>query len=165
MKIRREAPRAVNTAVFSRNHGKYLKDAEALCKQSPGTMVTFRAESRWVSAADALSELKSIPIYFAVVGGPAEVEYTATLCTIKVDPSRSDPKTQEMLRHSLPGREHEGLWETDRKKGRVQTLYVIRDCRRLGRPFPIRRLTKVRGGRLNSGYRYSYSLVHRVALS
>lgn len=163
MSAPREASGA-NTAVFSRNHRKYLGAAVAISKRSAAAMVTFRAETRWVSASRALSRAGIIPIYFAAVGGPARVEYAATLCEAEVDPRRNSPKVREMLQHSLPGREHEGLWETDRKKGRVQTLYVIRDCRRVERPFPIHRLTKVRGGRLNSNYRYSYSLVHPIAL-
>lgn len=165
MNSRRESREGKDTAVFSRNHRKYLVAAAARSARSAGARVTFRAETRWVSASRALQQAESIPIYFAVVGRPPRVEYAATLCEVQLNPRRSAKRTQEILRHSLPASANEGLWETSRRKGPVQTLYVIRNCRRLKRPFPISRLMKVRGGsRLSSGYRYSYSLVRQVGV-
>lgn len=165
MKSRRQSRDRQGTAVFSRNHRKYLVAAAARSARSAETRVTFRAETRWVSASRALQQAESIPIYFAVVGGPARVEYAATLCEVQLDPRKNAKRTQDILRYSLPASENEGLWETSRRKGPVQTLYVVRDCRRLKRPFPMNRLIKARGGaRLSSGYRYSYSVVRAVGV-
>lgn len=152
-----------NAAVFSRNHGKYLAAAAARSARAPGRRVTFRAETKWVSASRALRTAESIPIYFAVVGGPARVEYVATLCKVVLDPRKSARETQDILRHSLLASANEGLWETSRTKGPVRTLYVITNCKRLNRSFPITRLRKVANGApLSSHYRYSYSVVRPV---
>lgn len=157
-----ESRDGTDTAIFSRNHRKYLVAAAG---RHSGATTPFRAETRWVSARSALRRTESVPIYFAVVGGPPRIAYVARLCEVVLDPRRSSKRTQQLLRRSLRASATEGLWETARRKGRVQTLYVIRDCKRLKHPFPISRLKKLRdGARLSKGYRYSYSLVHPVVL-
>lgn len=163
MKTRRRSRDGQGAAVFSRNHQEYLADAAASSARAPQTRVTFRAETKWVSASRALDRAESIPIYFAVVGGQARVEYVATLCEVLLNPRKAVRQTQELLRHSLPASVKEGLWEASRTKGPVRTLYVITNCKRLNRPFPVTRLMKISNGSpLSSGYRYSYSLVRPV---
>jgi hypothetical protein len=158
MKIRRRSPSPDGMAVFSRNFDKYL-DAAARARGP----VTFRGEKRWVTAAHALKRAESIPIYFAVVDGPPQVRYTATLREVLVDPRRAASDTKRLLAHSLAATAKEGLWETAKRRGPVRTLYLISDCIRLNRPFPIARLMKARDGTpLSAGYRYSYALVRPV---
>lgn len=148
-------------AIFSRNHRKYLETAVRSAR-APATRVAFRAATTWVSASRALDRAESIPIYFAVVGGGARVEYGATLEEVLLRPRKGAKKTQEILRHSLPASANEGLWEG--KKSPVRTLYVITNCKRLSRPFPLTHLKKVSDGSpLSSGFRYSYSVVRPVA--
>ena len=107
-------------AIFSRNHRKYL---DAAIRVSPDKKrVTFRAETRWVSAARALRTSDSVPVYFAVVGGPARVEYAASLSEVLLDPRKGAARTQAALSNSLQLTRGEGLWETSRTKGRVRTL-------------------------------------------
>ena len=162
MKIHRRAAAPDGTAVFSRHHEKYLTAATRASRKR----VTFRAEKRWVTAARALTRNDSIPIYFAVVDGPPQVRYTAKLREVLVDPRGGAKDTRRLLAHSLPATAKEGLWETSKRKGPVRTLYLISDCKRLSRPFPITRLTKTSSRTsLSAGYRYSYALVRPVERS
>ena len=68
-----------------------------------------------------------IPIYFAVVDSGPTIEYEAELVDVQLDPAPSDPKTQELLKHSGETTKPEGLW-----KETAETLYLVRGCRKLG---------------------------------
>ena len=158
MKVQRRPAAPNGIAVFSRNFEKYLVAARA--SRRP---VTFRGEKRWVTAERTLKRAESIPIYFAVVDGPPQVRYTAKLREALVDHRSGARDTERLLAQSLPATAKEGLWETAKRRGRVRTLYVITDCKRLTRPFSITRLVKAHdGSSLSSGYRYSYALVRPV---
>jgi hypothetical protein len=53
--------------------------------------------------------------------------YEAELVDVQLDPAPSDPKTQELLKHSGETTKPEGLW-----KETAETLYLVRGCRKLG---------------------------------
>lgn len=142
------------TAIFARNHFDYLEKAAK--RERP---VTFRARSKWVSALRALEQFRTVPIYFAVIDGGPQVEFTGLLEDVLLDPSRSARKTKQLLAGCVEGTETEKLWD-----GSVRTLYVINACTRLQRPFPMGALKKISDGApLSADFKYSYALVHEQA--
>jgi hypothetical protein len=144
--------------VFTRNHRRHLDEAAALCATDPERRITFRSTKRWVAAARAVAFGAIVPVYVAVVGGSG-VEYEAELADIQLDPSDGDPLTKQLLALDTISTKGEKLWPA-RSKGRrgVSTLYVLKDVRSVT-PFPLSKLAKARGGRLDDDYRYSYALV------
>jgi len=144
--------------VFTRNHRRHLHEAAALCATDPERRITFRYAKRWVAAARAVVFGAIVPVYVAVVGGSG-VEYEAELVDIQLDPSDGDPLTKQLLALDTISTKADKLWPArTRKRGGVSTLYVLKGVRSVS-PFPISKLTKARGGRLDDDYRYSYALV------
>ncbi len=145
-------------AVFARNHRRHLDEAVALCRADLNRQITFRASSTWASAARAVANGTAVPIYIAAVGSPGAVGYVAELIEVQTHPHRGDPTTERLLKWYTNSTKDEGLWEKYDK--RVETLYTIRKCRRLQRPFPMSRLVKASDGTVMSAdFRYSYALV------
>lgn len=137
-------------AVFARNYGVHLEGAAALPAEQ---LATFRSQTRWVSAAKAVAEEGSIPIYFAS-GDGSEVRYQADLVAVRIDPEPGD----ELLQHSVASTEGEELWDN-----KVRTLYAIKGCRPVEPPFPMTRLIKVSDGLpIDPNFRRSYVNVFEV---
>lgn len=148
--------RTPRIAVFSRNHSKFLESAERVSSQHPERLITFRASTSWKSALLALKYRSSLPVYFVPVGQGKDVQYEATLHTVLLHPRAGDEETEKLLAFSLEETRHEGLW-----KGEVNTLYVIRQCRKLPKPFPMTALVKVSDDQpISERYGYSYSMVY-----
>ena len=145
-------------AVFARNHRRHLDEAVALCRADSNRQITFRASSTWISAERSVTNGPAVPIYIAAVGGPGAVEYVAELVEVQTHPHRGEPTTERLLKLHTNSTKDEGLWEQYDK--RVATLYSIRKCRRLQRPFPMSRLVKASDGTpMSAEFRYSYALV------
>ena len=106
--------------MFARNHERHLQEAS----QAAGSDHTAL---RWVTAAKIVAKHGPISIYFAVVDSGPTIEYEAELVDVQLDPAPSDPKTQELLKHSGETTKPEGLW-----KETAETLYLVRGCRKLG---------------------------------
>lgn len=152
-----------SSAVFSRNHPPYLKQALSIGADDPSQLITFRSRQRWVSAAQSVKWAGARPIYFATIGKDMRLTHRAWLQHVVLRPRLADPETEWALSYSLRG--HDGtyaekLWSA---KNRVLTLYLISGCER----FPRRRfatsLLKLSDNhRLSADYRYSYSLVREL---
>jgi hypothetical protein len=149
--------RAPDLAVFCRNHPDYLAEAARIGEEDSVRRITFRASTRWASAAVALRLYGPRPIYFASIRGGPEVVYVADLVDLELDPAAHAQRTQELLAHSLNETKGEGLWE-----GGVKTLYIIRGCR--PRPgTPVEDLRKISDGQpISRSFKYSYALVHAL---
>lgn len=140
-----------DVAVFTRNHRFYLEHAA----QYPKQLHTFRSELRWTSAFEAVKYHGYIKMYSAVIEGDNLVEYQANLLRVKLDPDKSELETQNMLSCSVMGTETEGLWNKS-----VKTLYMIRDCCKLLRPFSISELSKIEDNTpISSKHTNGYSIV------
>jgi len=151
-KIRRN-PRV---AVFSRNHPEYLRSAAEVSSHHPEKLITFRASTSWKAVQTALKYRASLPVYFVPIGQENLVSYEATLHTVLLNPRQNDEDTKKLLAFCLPETSGEGLWE-----GEVNTLYVIRQCRKLSDPFPMTALVKVSDDEpISERYGYSYSVVY-----
>jgi hypothetical protein len=147
------------TAVFSRNHRQWLEDAVNIGARNPSAPIVFRSRARWATAARELARVQTLPIYFAPVGGTGKVEYVADLCDVLLDPIKGSAEARKWLTKVLQGTRAEQLWVPP-----ANTLYEIRDCRKLKRPFQMTRLVKVSDAKpLSADYGYSYSIVERVA--
>lgn len=148
--------------VFTRNHREYLTEAMALWQDDPCRPITFRAASKWASAARAVNDGASLPTYISAIGSSATVEYAADLCAVHIDPRPGDPKAEALLGHCLPSTAGEDLWQEYGK--RVRTLYVLMNGRRLADPFPVSELRKVSDGEgISPEYKYSYAVVSPLA--
>lgn len=149
-----------DVAVFTRNHRAYVEDAARLSAKSPDEMIVFRAWTKWLTASRELPSGGSLPIYMATVGGNGDVEYEAELCDVQLKPRRGNAKTERLLARVLKSTKNEGLWERS-ENGIAKTLYAIRRCRKLPKPFPMTSLVKVSDGeRISADYGYSYCVVH-----
>ena len=147
----------VRPAVFARNHEHYLAEAAEIGPTEP---VTFRSATHWAGAAAALEDHNTIPVYFAVVGEGPLVRFTAELVAIRLNPQALDPDTEKFLGFSLHSTIEEGLWES--YESSVNTLYMVRRCRRLDPPFPMTELVKVSNDEpIAPNYGYSYSVVYQ----
>ena len=113
--------------MFARNHERRLQEASQAAGSDHTALRTFRSRKRWVTAAKIVAKHGPIPIYFAVVDSGPTIEYEAELVDVQLDPAPSDPKTQELLKHSGETTKPEGLW-----KETAETLYLVRGCRKLG---------------------------------
>ena len=154
------AAKDADLAVFTRNHGHYLREAAEVCAQDKSRKIFFRARSKWSSADRYIAERGPTEIYMSPVGGNGIVEYVATLCEVMLDPSKTQPRVQELLSLSLESTKEEGLWDQYGKP--VKTLYVISDCRKLATPFPMTDLVKINDNKpIEDNFGYSYCLVHR----
>jgi len=154
-KIRRNP----KVAVFSRNHPEYLSSAAEVSTQHPEKLITFRASTSWKSAQTALKYRGSLPVYFVPIGQENLVKYEATLHTVLLNPKQGEEDTEKLLAFCLPETSAEGLW-----KGEVNTLYVIRQCRKLPNPFPMTALVKVSDDEpISERYGYSYSVVYEYS--
>ena len=162
VELRERSRRYERFAVFSRNHESYLQKAARIAARHPDRLITFRSRLVWVTAAEALRWNSPRPIYFGLVDGGGRVEYSALLHRVILRPRPGSKSTQEALAMCLKGRSgtrHEGLWEEEGRR-RVKTLYIVSNCRRISRPFPIGHLVKVSDGKpIDDTYRYSYALV------
>jgi len=157
MKRRRDRQ---DVAVFTRNHRKYLDEAANASAKEPNVPIVFRARSKWATALRKVPAGGSLPIYMAAIGGTGEIEYGAELCDGRLEPSRGDPKTEALLASVLKSTKDEGLWEKSGKT--AETLYAIRRCRKLHKPFPITNLVKLSDGQpISANYGYSYAIVSR----
>lgn len=157
-KIRRNP----DIAVFSRNYPEYLEVASKIAIEQPERLITFRAVRTWKSAQIALNYHSTLPIYFACVRGKGIVEYEAVLCTIYLNPKRGDRDTERLLALCLNETKNEGLWE--KYKQTVHTLYVIRKCKKIEKPFPMTTLIKIRNDKpMSKNYGYSYSIVYKYS--
>ena len=125
-------------AVFSRHHKRHLE--EACAATTLGVLRIFRSRGRWVTAARVVSREGHIPIYFAVTDGTPRVRYEAELVEVHLDPNFNEPQMRALLRHrgSTTAGEH---WDDT-----VETVYVIRGCRKLSAPFPQNELIKLTVG-------------------
>jgi hypothetical protein len=151
--------RLESVAVFARNHREYLDEAAS---RDPSVTTVFRAKAAWTTAERAVSKAGSIPIYLAAVGGAGKVEYAAELCGVLLDPVKGAPETDKWLSRVLPSTASEGLWEEDDRP--VITLYAIRACRKLKKPFPMTKLVKLSDRKpISANYGYSYSVVRAIA--
>ena len=141
-----------NIAVFARNWPKYLKEAAALTGQDRDSRRTYQSKQRWVSAAAALSAVGPRVIYFAEIEGGPEITHIAELVEVLVDPTPRNRATIRLLadRGLTKG---ESLWG--------KTLYSVRRCRKLDKPFSMSKLQLANDERrrLSRDYRYSYALV------
>ena len=150
-----------NTAIFCRNHRRYLERAAEISVDEPSRAITFRATTVWKSGKDAVDVHGPRKMYIAPVGGEGLVEYEATLEKVLLHPERGARATEELLDASLPEIRDEGLWEGEQKP--VRTLFAISHCRRLARPFPYTELRKLSDGLpIHKNYGYSYSLVQEI---
>ena len=140
-------------AVFTRNHPEYIEEAEEIGKGNPAKPITFRADKSWVSAASYLEMRAPCDLYIVRIDGDGSVEFVADLHEVHLNPKIGEPKTEELLKHVLPSTKDEGLWGN--------TLYVIKNCRKLPRSFPQTELIKVKDRKpLSKDYKYSYSIVY-----
>jgi hypothetical protein len=142
MKKRRLQVPETELAVFARNHVQHFEEAcEASSASGASTELrVFRSDKGWVTAARVVSHHGSVPIYFAVVDAGSTVRYEAELVEVHLNPSRTDPKTKELLKHRGKTTALEPLDDG------VETLYVVRGCRRLDDAFPQTELIKFKGG-------------------
>ena len=156
--------KTTDLAVFVRNHQVFLKAAVERNKVNPSRLTTFRARSIWKAALEALQIHKTIPVYFAPVGGKGNVEYIATLHHIKLHPERDDAETEKYLSFAITDAEakgagEEGLWEKGGNMAR--TLYTITHCEQISY-FPFTELIKLTDGKpISANYGYSYCMVHQ----
>ncbi len=144
-----------NIAVFARNWPDYLEEAVALTGRSRDTRRTYQSKQRWVSAAAALSTVGPRVIYFAEIEGDSEITHIAELVEVLVDPTPRSRATRRLLadRGLTKG---EPLWG--------KTLYAIRSCWPLDKPFSMSKLRLASDGqRLSRDYRYSYALVKETS--
>ena len=71
--------------------------------------------------------------------------------------------TMQLLALDTASTKGEKLWPArSEERSEVNTLYVLEGVRSVS-PFPISKLRKARGGRLDDNYRYSYALVKPTA--
>ena len=93
-------------AVFTRNHQVHRDEAVALCANDSERPVTFRSATLWASAERAVSPATPLPMYVAVVGGPATVQYVADLWDVQTRPHlrRSEDRSAPDARHGLDER-------------------------------------------------------------
>jgi len=146
-------------AVFTRNHRHYLSHAARIQEKSPGKQITFRSQQEWTTAFRAVQSQSDIPIYFAVIDGEGKVEYEARLVRVLVGPQSNDPATKLLLEDCLEETSGEGLWEEYGQT--LKTLYVIKACKKLTRPFSMTSLIKASDGEpIHPDYSYSYSVVY-----
>jgi len=146
-----------NVAIFCRNHRKYLDEAVRESKKDPEKPITFRSAATWVSGYHAWKKHGDRKIYFVPIG-EKKIEYEAILVHVKPDPKYGDKKTEELLKYCLNLTRNEGLSWNGKK---IQTLYVVKNCRRLEYPIPFMLLTKLSDELpINENYGYSYSLVY-----
>ena len=139
-------------AVFARNWSMYLDEATKLCRNSPNRRLAYQSRQRWVTAASALGAAGPRKIYFAEIDGGPRVTHVAELVEVQVDASRQNLRTKRLLKLRPPKTREEGLW------GR--TVYVIRPCRKVSRPFSMARLPLASAHkRLSPTFKYSYALV------
>jgi hypothetical protein len=144
-------------AVFTRNHAHHLQRAVGLSTAKSDAPIVFRSRTRWAAARNALTGQESVSVYIARIDGEGSVEYVAELMEVHLDPQPSQPRVAELLRMAPAANLDEGLWD---ETGGVQTLYVLRNCRRLAAAFPMTDLVKASDGvALSADYRYSYSVV------
>jgi predicted HNH restriction endonuclease len=148
-----------DVAVFSKNDPVYLKESAEITKKHPNRLITFRSAIPWKTAKFALSVIKNIPIYFAVEGGRSKIEYQATLQRVYLHPRLNNKDTKQLLSYCLDSTKDEGLWKDFGKQ--VNTLYSIRQCRKLEKPFSMTALIKVANDKhINEDFKYSYSIVY-----
>jgi hypothetical protein len=141
-------------AVFTRNHKCYLEEAMEIAEKYPRKSITFRAATRWTSAAKHLKTRSPLELYIAAIGSEGLVEFVADLHQIHLDLS-DEARTKELLKDVLTSTAGEGMWSDGR------TLYALRNCRKLSRPFSMTELVKVSDKkRLSEDYSYSYSVVY-----
>jgi HNH endonuclease len=146
-------------AVFTRNHSQYLARAAEIHATTPGKGITFRSQQEWTTAYRAVQALGGIPAYFSVIDGEGMVEYEAKLVRVLVDPKPADPATKLLLEDCLEETSGEGLWEEYGQT--LKTLYVVKACRKLQRPFLMTSLIKVGDDQpIHPDYSYSYSIVY-----
>ena len=144
-------------AIFSRNERSHLEAATDAGSAEPERLVVLRSRKKWVAAAIAVRAHGPTAIYFAVVDGGPTVEYEAELVEVQVDPDPETVATERLLDHVAETTRHEGL-----RNDQVRTLYAIRGCRRLDRPYRLSELTKHDGGEpLSDGYIRNYALVRK----
>jgi hypothetical protein len=146
-----------NVAVFARNWPHYLKKAAEIALSSPNQPVTFRAQTIWKSAENAISAHGPRKIYFSPNGSEGIVEYEAILEQVALYPGLNTQATKELLDNCLTSTSQEGLWG-----GSVKTLYVISHCTKLEEQeqFPQSELKKVSDGQhISEGYTRAYVIV------
>lgn len=130
-----------------------------------GTMyqVTLRSKVVWRAVSDALEKGNKPTIYFATSKQEDEdpsdddiVRYIGKITDIKIHPTEDDPKTQELLKLSIPSTREEGLWDD-----KVQTLYVVSDLAKLLCPFPMTDLVRHNKNQtIDKNYQRLYCLVN-----
>ena len=159
MTISKALKNNANLAVFTRNHERHLSEALRVSTEQPDRLIPFRARSRWSSAAEALQQGASIPVYIAVVDSGPLVRYVADLRRVIVDPQRGQPETEQLLDLSTSTTRGEGLWETTGKL--AGTLFAVSHVRQVSEPFPITDLIKLSNHQpISSDYGYSYTMVY-----
>lgn len=147
------------TAIFDRNHRKYLEKALAISQNNPSRLITFRSKKHWRKAKDALDERQLPEIYLAATGPNGLIEYTAILKEVVLNPTAGEQETDAALRSVLPETEEEGLWD-----GEVRTLYSISHCSKINPPIPQTSLRKLSdGAHIADNYGYGYVPVHPLA--
>lgn len=147
------------TAVFARNHRKYLEESAERNREDRTRLTTFRSAATWTTARRANEGEGPLEIYFAPIGGNNLVEYQADLLQVILNPSRGDRATEEALTFQLSSTENEGLWGGDARS--VRTLYVVSRCVPVKRPFPMSALHKKSDGLpISEGFGYSYCIVY-----
>ena len=105
------------------------------------------------------NSIRPIDIYFAVVDSGPDVQYSAKLQRVIIDPQRGQPETEQLLALSTSTTCDEGLWENTGKP--AGTLYAINHLERVPQPFPMTELIKVSNDQpISADYGYSYTLVY-----
>ena len=155
MPKKKSGARDAESAVFSRIDERHLEEACTVATTA-GALRIFRSRRRWTTAAKVVSRQGPIPIYFAVTDGTPTVRYEAELVEVHIDPNLNDEGMRALLRHrgaTVAGEE----WDDT-----VETVYLIRGCRKLSAPFPQDELVKVDGGMpVELNYTRAYALVCR----
>jgi hypothetical protein len=147
-----------NVAVFARNYEQYLESAVDISSKKPEHFITFRESKTWKAAQVAVDNNKnhSIPIFFSPSGSDGMVKYKASLYSLLLYPKEGDDTTTRWLEFCPDETKDEGLWD-----GKVNTLYVIRKCVRLVKPFHMSSLIKVSDDTpISKDYIRSYVMVH-----
>jgi hypothetical protein len=146
-------------AVFTRNYKDHLGEAFRVSSAEPDRLIPFRGVLRWSSAAQALQQHCPIDIYFAIVDSGPDVQYSAKLQRVIIDPQRGQPETEQLLALSTSTTCNEGLWETTGKP--AGTLYAINHLERVPQSFPMTELIKISNDQpISADYGYSYTLVY-----
>jgi len=148
---RRKGENMADIGILTRNYKVHLDNAI-----QSGRSVTFCSNSRWVAATDALTDGKSVDLYFVVAGGSGTVEYQGTLNDTLLTPIEDTDAAEKLLANAPDGSAREGL-----NSGAVKTLYSVTDLRKLQTAFSQTELLKLSNGKpVSDAYDRGYCVVY-----